>query len=85
MPGVPCVFWPHWYKYKSEIKAMITARRRAGIHSESSVQETSGNGYYEATITGKYGNVIVYLGSSANKAAPQGYTQAVKGGKYAMY
>ena len=85
MPGIPCVFWPHWYKYKSDIKAMITARRNAGIHSESSVSETSGSGYYEATITGKYGNVILYLGSSASKSAPSGYKQAVKGSKYAMY
>ena len=85
MPGIPCVFWPHWYKYKSDIKAMITARRNAGIHSESAVSETSGSGYYEATVTGKYGKVILYLGSSASKSAPSGYKQAVKGSKYAMY
>lgn len=85
MPGIPCVFWPHWYKYKSDIKAMITARRAAGIHSESAVSETSGSGYYEATVTGKNGKVILYLGSSASKSAPSGYKQAVKGSKYAMY
>ncbi|MBR0295848.1 MAG: hypothetical protein IJQ95_00440 [Paludibacteraceae bacterium] len=85
MPGIPCVFWPHWYKYKSDIKAMIEARRSAGIHSESAVSETNGNGYYEATVTGKYGKVILYLGSSASKSAPSGYKQAVKGSKYAMY
>ena len=85
MPGIPCVFYPHWYKYKTDIKAMITARRSAGIHSESAVSETSGSGYYEATITGKTGKVILYLGSSASKAAPSGYKQAVKGSKYAMY
>ena len=85
MPGIPCVFWPHWYTYKSDIKAMITARRSAGIHSESAVSETSGSGFYEATVTGKYGKVVLYLGSSASKAAPSGYKQAVKGSKYAMY
>ena len=85
MPGIPCVFYPHWYKYKSDIKAMITARRAAGIHSESAVSETSGSGYYEATVTGKNGKVILYLGSSASKSAPEGYKQAVKGTKYAMY
>lgn len=85
MPGIPCVFLPHWYKYKSDIKAMIDARRNAGIHSESAVSETSGSGYYEATVTGKYGKVILYLGSSASKSAPSGYKQAVKGSKYAMY
>ena len=85
MPGVPCVFWPHWYKYKSEIKAMITARRMAGVHSESSIDEQSGGGWYKATVHGKYGNVILYLGSAASEAAPSGYTQAIKESKVAMY
>lgn len=85
MPGVPCVFWPHWVKYKDEIKAMINARKKAGIHSESSVEESSGSGWYKATVYGKYGNVILYLGSKATEAAPSGYKQAVKGSDYAMY
>ena len=85
MPGVPCVFWPHWYKYKSEIKSMVTARRMAGVHSESSVSEQSGSGWYKATVQGKYGTLIVYLGSAANESAPSGYTQAIKTGKVAMY
>ena len=85
MPGVPCVFYPHWVRYKSEIQKMITARRAAGIHSESAVNETSGSGYYEATVTGKRGNVILYLGSSATKAAPAGYTKACSGNGYAVY
>ena len=85
MPGVPCVFYPHWVKYKSDIKAMINARRMAGIHSESSVQEESGSGFYRATVQGKYGSVKLMLGTAANDAAPAGYTQAVKGTDYAMY
>lgn len=85
MPGVPCVFWPHWYRYKSDIQKMIHARKMAGIHSESTVQEESGSGYYRATIQGKYGSVKLMLGSAASDAQPQGYTQAVKGSTYAMY
>ncbi len=85
MPGVPCVFYPHWVKYKSEIQKMITARRAAGIHSESAVNENPGSGYYEATVTGKRGNVILYLGSSATKTAPAGYTKACSGNGYAVY
>lgn len=85
MPGVPCVFWPHWVKYQSEIQKMIIARKSAGIHSESTVTEQSGSGWYEATVTGKRGNVILYLGSSATKAAPEGYTLALKESKVAMY
>ena len=85
MPGVPCVFWPHWVKYQSEIQKMIIARKSAGIHSESTLTEQSGNGWYEATVTGKHGNVVLYLGSSASKAAPEGYTLALKENKIAMY
>ncbi len=85
MPGVPCVFYPHWIRYKSDIQKMITARKYAGIHSESTVTETAGNGYYEATVQGKRGQVILYLGSSANKNAPDGFYTAVKGSTYAMY
>ena len=85
MPGVPCVFWPHWVKYQTEIQKMIIARKSAGIHSESTVSEQSGNGWYEATVTGKNGKVVLYLGSSATKAAPEGYTLALKENKIAMY
>ena len=85
LPGVPCVFWPHWVRYKDEINKMIHARRMAGIHSESTMTEASGSGYYEATIQGLYGSVILYLGSSASKAAPQGYNEGAKGTGYAMY
>ena len=85
MPGVPCVFWPHWYTYKSDIRKMITARKKAGVHSESAVQEQSGSGWYKATVTGKYGTLILYLGSAANEDAPSGYTQAIKQNKVAIY
>lgn len=85
MPGVPCVFYPHWVKYKAEIKKMIEARKKAGIHSESAVTEESGSGYYRATVQGKYGSVKLMLGSAASDAAPAGYTEAIKGSDYAMY
>ena len=85
MPSVPCVFYPHWVKYKDEIKKMILARRSAGIHSESAISENAGSGFYEATVTGKRGMLILYLGSSATKSAPAGYTKACAGSGYAVY
>ena len=85
MPGVPCVFWPHWVRYKSAIQKMIHARKMAGIHSESTVQEESGSGYYRATIQGKYGSVKLMLGSAASDAQPQDYMLAIKGSTYAVY
>lgn len=86
MPGVPCVFWPHWYTYKAEIKKMIHARKAAGIHSESTMEsESSGSGWYKATVVGKNGKLILYLGSAASEAAPSGYKQAIKDSKVAIY
>lgn len=68
MPGVPCIFYPHWYKYKEDIKPMIEARKLAGVHSESAVKdEYSTQAGYQATIVGKYGYLILCLGDKANK------------------
>ena len=86
MPGVPCVFYPHWAKYKEAIGKMILARKAAGVHSESKVSDEAGNGYYKATITGKHGSVRLLLGpNSGYNTTPQGYTLAYKGGNFAMY
>lgn len=87
MPGVPCVFYPHWVTYKEEIQKMVNARKMAGVHSESKVEDAvtdSGKGY-KATVTGKYGKVVLYLGTAASQTAPQGYETAIKGDSYAMY
>ena len=86
MPGVPCVFWPHWVTFKDEIKAMINARYKAGVHSESAVSDETGNGFYKATITGTNGSIRLLLGpNSGYDTTPQGYTLAVKGVNYGVY
>ena len=86
MPGVPCVFYPHWVKYKDAIGKMVLARKAAGVHSESKVSDEAGNGYYKATITGHHGSVRLLLGpNSGYNTTPQGYTLAYKGGNFAMY
>ncbi len=77
MPGVPCVFYPHWAKYKEELKPMIIARKWAGVHSESEVKdEYSTATGYQATIVGKNGWLILCLGDRANKQGFDGYTLA---------
>ena len=86
MPGVPCVFYPHWAKYKDAIGKMILARKAAGVHSESDVSDEAGSGYYKSTITGKHGSIRLLLGpNSGFETTPQGYTLAYKGGNFAMY
>ena len=86
MPGVPCVFYPHWVKYKDAIGKMVLARKAAGVHSESSVSDEAGSGYYKSTITGKHGSIRLLLGpNSGFNTTPAGYTLAYKGGNFAMY
>ena len=89
MPGVPCVFWPHWKSYQEEINALIAVRKEAGLHSESAITEVSssasGNRSYEATITGHRGTVILRMGVNRSKEAPEGYEQVLDGGSYGNY
>ena len=68
MPGVPCIFYPHWKKYKEDIKPMIIARKWAGVHSESEVKDEYATATgYQATIVGHNGWLILCLGDKANK------------------
>ena len=89
MPGVPCVFYPHWASYKDEINALIAVRKEAGLHSESEIEETSsatqGNRSYEATVTGHRGSVILRMGVNRSKEAPEGYEQVLDGGDAGQY
>lgn len=88
MPGVPCIFYPHWYKYKEELKPMIEARKLAGVHSESNVyDESAEEGGYQCTLQGKYGWLVLQLG---NKTTHDGwgdpaYKLIAKGPGYAMW
>ncbi|MCM1034775.1 MAG: alpha-amylase family glycosyl hydrolase [Paludibacter sp.] len=86
MPGVPCVFWPHWVKFKEHIGPMVLARKATGVHSQSAVSDEAGNGYYKATITGTNGSIKLFLGpNSGYNTTPSGYTLADKGTNYAVY
>lgn len=86
MPGIPCMFWPYWKSYQSEINELIAIRKRVGIHSESEVlEETSGQYQYSATVQGHRGKAIVRVGKYRNKTQPEGYELAVDGGESGAY
>lgn len=92
MPGVPCVFYPHWYKYKEALKPMIDARHAAGVHNESAVSdEYAEAGGYQATIRGKYGYLILQLGNKTTHTNTGSYswladyTLMASGPGYAMW
>ncbi len=74
MPGVPCIFWPHWYSYKQDIENLIAIRKDIGIHSESEVtDEYAATNSYSATITGHNGKAILRMGSARSTDIPDGY------------
>ena len=86
MPGVPCVFWPHWYTYRDEINQLIAIRKQVGIHSESEVtDETAATNKYSATITGHHGKAILRMGSARDKSVPQGYGLEYEGDNFDIY
>ena len=86
LPGVPCVFWPHWYTFRSEIKTMIAIRKALGIHSESEVtDESSSTNSYTATITGHNGKAILRMGSARDTAVPLGYILVYHGELFDIY
>lgn len=86
MPGIPCIFYPHWVTFKEQLKKMINARYKAGVHSESAVSDEAGNGYYKATVTGTNGEIRLLLGPNSGYATtPSGYTLAAKGNGWGVY
>ncbi len=89
MPGTPCVFLKHWQTYKAEIKAMIEARKLAGISNTSEYTRffvgnpQTSTGYYGNTVDDK---LIVVVGNTA-KAIPDAgqWTRILSGYHYAYY
>ena len=84
MPGVPCIFYPHWKAHGDAIKPMILARKAVGVHSESAVSdEVIGNGY-RAVVTGSKGSLILELGDACSSQS-WGYSEVAAGPGYKMY
>ena len=86
MPGTPCVFLKHWQAYKSEIKAMIEARKLAGITNTSTYARYSSPNittYFANTIDDK---LLVVVGNTS-KLTPEAdkWTKILSGHHYAYY
>lgn len=88
MPGTPCVFYAHYLAYPKEIKAMIDARKLAGVTNTSSYQVyRSSTGYYANVVTGTNGKLLVVVGNNANQLTvfTSRYTKLLSGYHYAYY
>lgn len=70
-PGVPTVYWKHFFDWgddlANKIKALINARKVAGVHAGSAlfVQDNArANGVYAARIEGRNGPLYVRIGGN---------------------
>ena len=88
MPGLPCIFYPHWNKFSADLKPMIYARKLAGVHTESAVyDEEAEEGGYKCTVQGKYGWLRLQLGNKTNHSScgDNAYKLIAKGDGYAIW
>ena len=91
IPGTPCIFYPHWTAHKDALKAMIAARKLAGISNESTIALqrgiSKGKGY-RVRVEGSRGNILLDLGTPSDRNL-EGYGSVWKGDDYnhnfAMY
>ena len=70
-PGVPTVYWKHYFDWGStlreKLKALINARKVAGVNSGSAVHlqdNAAARGVYAAFIEGTHGPLYVRIGGS---------------------
>lgn len=67
--GVPTVYWKHYFDWgpalREKIKALINARKAAGVHAGSEVhlqQNAKAKGVYAAMVAGRHGELYVRVG-----------------------
>ena len=88
MPGTPCVFLKHWQDYKPEIKAMIEARKLAGVSNTSKYSiegnPTSTIKTHFAFVTDEKMYVVI---GNTSKVTPDAtkWTKILSGYHYAYY
>ncbi|MBR5929205.1 MAG: chitobiase/beta-hexosaminidase C-terminal domain-containing protein [Prevotella sp.] len=87
MPGTPCVFLKHWQAYKQDIKAMIEARKVAGITNTSSYSNMRSAKEYFANLikTNDENRLIVVVGSNTDGYQPNSQWQEILSGYHYKY
>src|SRR5262249_19244180 len=76
-PGVPCVYWKHYFDWgtdlREKIKALVNARKAAGVHAGSELNQQSNardKGVYAARVVGRRGLLYVRIGGSDDDWQP---------------
>ena len=86
-PGMPCVFWSHFFDWgtptRRRIDRLIRVRKLAGLHADSRVEiRAAKQGLYAAVIDGR---VAMKLGSHGLVAAGGGWRLAADGDRFAVW
>ena len=83
-PGVPTVYWKHYFDWgpdlRSRIRALVNARKVAGVHAGSAVHlqdNARGRGVYGARVVGRNGDLYVRIGGDDGRWQPSdsGYAE----------
>jgi alpha-amylase len=85
-PGVPCIYWSHYFDWgtptRLAIDGLIRVRKETGIHAGSEVDiRAAGNGVYAAIIDGK---VAAKIGTKAWHPG-HGWHLAAYGANFAVW
>lgn len=86
MPGTPCVFYRHYAAYPHEIKAMIDARKAAGITNTSTYENigsTTDASSFASKVTGTNGQLIVVVGN--REISDENFVKILSGKNFAYY
>jgi alpha-amylase len=77
-PGVPTVFWKHYFDWGSDLqnklRALINARKVAGVHSGSALHlqdNARSQAIYAASVEGRHGSLYVRIGGSDAQWEPR--------------
>ncbi len=87
-PGVPCVYWVHFYDWGlgADIKKLMAIRKSKGVHSSSAVSiQVADTSKYAAIITGTSGSVAMKIGPGGWSPSGTGWTLATSGTNYAVW
>ena len=76
-PGVPCVYWKHYFDWgmdlQNKIRALVNARKVAGVNSGSQINPQNNalaKGVYAAMIEGRNGRLYVRIGGGDGDWTP---------------
>jgi alpha-amylase len=96
-PGVPIVYWKHYFDWggdlRNKIRALINARKIAGVHAGSALylqENARAHGVYAARVDGHHGELYVRIGGSDDDWQPnlsnyQNYREYAQGAGWKVW